>query len=52
MDSGLLGFVQDYSYLAVFVLVFLQEIGIQNSVPNELILIFAGALTSIGGLSV
>lgn len=52
MDSGLLGFVNDYGYLAVFILVFLQEIGIPNPVPNELVLLFAGALTSIGGLSV
>jgi membrane protein DedA with SNARE-associated domain len=52
MDSGLLGFVNDYGYLAVFLLVFLQEIGIPNPVPNELVLLFAGALTSVGGLSV
>ena len=50
--TGLLGFVSDYGYLAVFLLVFLQEIGVPNPVPNELILLFAGALTSIGGLSV
>jgi membrane protein DedA with SNARE-associated domain len=52
MDSGLLSFVSDYGYVAVFLLVFLQEMGIPNPVPNELILLFAGALTSIGGLSV
>lgn len=50
--TGLLGYVQDYGYLAVFLMVFLQEIGVPNPVPNELILLFAGALTSIGGLSV
>ena len=49
--NSLLTFVQDYGYWAVFVLVFLQEIGIPSPVPNELILIFAGALTSIGGLN-
>ncbi len=49
--TGLLGFVNDYGYWAVFILVFLQEIGIPNPVPNELILLFAGALTVIGGLS-
>ncbi len=47
----MLGFVGDYGYWAVFILVFLQELGIPNPVPNELILIFAGALTSIGGLN-
>lgn len=44
-----LNFVNEYGYLAVFLLVFLQEIGIPT-VPNELVLIFAGALTTIGQL--
>lgn len=52
MDSGLLSFVSDYGYLAVFLLVFLQEIGVPNPVPNELVLLFAGALTTMGGLSI
>lgn len=47
--SGFFGFVTEYGYLAVFLLVFLQELGIPT-VPNELILIFAGALTTIGKL--
>lgn len=51
MSSGLLGFVNHYGYLAIFLLVFLQEIGIPNPVPNELVLLFAGALTVIGGLN-
>lgn len=49
--ASLLNFVHDYGYWAVFILVFLQEIGVPNPVPNELILLFAGALTSIGGLN-
>ncbi len=49
--TGILGLVNHYGYLAIFLLVFLQEIGIPNIVPNELILLFAGALTVIGGLS-
>ena len=49
MEGGFLGFISEYGYLAVFLLVFLQEIGIPT-VPNELVLIFAGALTTIGGL--
>ncbi len=49
IDGGFLGFISEYGYLAVFLLVFLQEIGIPT-VPNELVLIFAGALTTIGGL--
>lgn len=44
--------MEQYGYLAVFLLVFLQEMGVPNPVPNELVLLFAGALTSIGGLNV
>jgi membrane protein DedA with SNARE-associated domain len=47
----LLSIVNDYGYLAVFTLVFLQELGIPNPVPNELVLLFAGALTTIGDLN-
>lgn len=49
--GNLLEFVQNYGYWAVFILVFLQEIGVPNPVPNELILLFGGALTSIGDLN-
>ncbi|MBI2024975.1 MAG: DedA family protein [Candidatus Harrisonbacteria bacterium] len=48
-DGGLLGFVNEYGYLAIFLLVFLQELGVP--LPNELVLIFAGALTEIGDLN-
>ncbi len=51
MTTGLLGFVNHYGYFAIFLLVFLQEIGVPNPVPNELVLLFAGALTVIGGLN-
>lgn len=51
MESGLIGFINEYGYLAVFLLVFLQELGVPNPVPNELVLIFGGALTAIGGLN-
>ena len=47
----LLSIVNDYGYLAVFALVFLQELGVPNPVPNELVLLFAGALTTIGELN-
>ncbi len=50
MDA-LLGFVNEYGYWAIFLLVFLQEIGVPNPVPNELVLLFAGALTVIGSLN-
>lgn len=43
-------FISEHGYLAVFLLVMLQEMGIPNPVPTELIIIFAGYLTSIGTL--
>jgi len=48
---GVLAFINNYGYAAVFILVFLQEIGIPNPVPNELVLLFAGALSTIGDLN-
>ena len=44
MPSDLAAFITNYGYLAIFSLVFLQEIGIPNPVPNELVLMFAGYL--------
>jgi len=37
--------------MAIFALVFLQEIGIPTLVPNELVLVFSGYLTVDGTLS-
>jgi membrane protein DedA with SNARE-associated domain len=48
--GGFLGFITHYGYAAVFLLVFIQEVGIPT-IPNELVLIFAGALTTIGHLN-
>ncbi len=48
--GGFLSFITDHGYAAVFLLVFIQEIGIPT-IPNELVLIFAGALTTIGHLN-
>lgn len=47
--AGFLGCINEHGYLAVFLLVFIQELGIPT-IPNELVLIFAGALTTIGQL--
>ncbi len=44
-------FVSHYGYLAIFLLVFLQEIGIPNPVTNELVLMFGGYLSYFGSLS-
>ena len=44
-------YIIHYGYAAVFSLVFLQEIGVPNPVPNEVILIFSGYLASTSVLS-
>jgi membrane protein DedA with SNARE-associated domain len=51
MPPELALFIGKYGYLAVFGLVFLQEIGFPNPVPNELVLLFSGYLVSIGTFS-
>ena len=54
MPTDLIAYITHYAYLAIFSLVFLQELGVPNPVPNELILLFAGYLAysrtlSLGG---
>lgn len=51
MNPELTVFLEHYGYLAVFVLVFLPEIGIPNPVPIELILLFIGFLAFSGVLN-
>lgn len=50
MSPTLSAYIIKYGYMAIFSLVFLQEIGIPNPMPNELVLLFAGYLTSTGEL--
>jgi membrane protein DedA with SNARE-associated domain len=49
MPEEVVYWVTQYGYLAIFVMVFLQEIGVPNPFPNELLLIFSGYL-SVKGL--
>jgi len=51
MPPELSDYIIKYGYLTIFSLVFLQEIGVPNPVPNELILLFSGYLASLGKLS-
>jgi membrane protein DedA with SNARE-associated domain len=46
MPPELTSYITQYGYVAIFVLVFIQELGFPNPVPNELILMFAGYLAS------
>jgi membrane protein DedA with SNARE-associated domain len=41
-------FITRYGYVAIFILVFLQEIGMPNPIPNELVLMFSGYLSFKG----
>lgn len=48
MPPEAIAFIMHYGYLAVFLIVFSQEVGIPNPIPNELVLMFTGYLTFKG----
>jgi membrane protein DedA with SNARE-associated domain len=48
MPEEVVYYVTRYGYLAIFILVFLQEIGLPNPFPNELLLLFSGYLSFKG----
>jgi membrane protein DedA with SNARE-associated domain len=48
MPDELVIYILKYGYLAIFVLVFSQEIGLPNPIPNELVLLFSGYLIFMG----
>jgi membrane protein DedA with SNARE-associated domain len=48
MPEELVYYVTRYGYIAILILVFLQEIGMPNPFPNELLLIFSGYLSFKG----
>jgi membrane protein DedA with SNARE-associated domain len=50
MSPTLSAYILKYGYIAIFSLVFLQEIGVPNPVPNEVVLLFSGYLSSVGKL--
>lgn len=41
----------EYGYLAILVLIFLQEVGFPSPVPNEFVLLFSGYMSFMGYLS-
>jgi len=45
MSNEAIQYINHYGYTAIFILIFLQEIGVPNPVPNELVLLFSGYLT-------
>lgn len=48
MPEEVVYYVTRYGYLAIFILVFLQEIGMPNPFPNEILLMFSGYLSFKG----
>jgi membrane protein DedA with SNARE-associated domain len=48
MADEIILYITKYGYLAIFILVFLQETGMPNPFPNELLLIFSGYLSFKG----
>jgi membrane protein DedA with SNARE-associated domain len=48
MPEELILNITQYGYLAIFLLVFLQEVGMPSPIPNELLLLFCGYLAYTG----
>lgn len=51
MPEEVIDLISKYGYLAIFILVFLQETGMPNPLPNELLLMFTGYLSFKGFLN-
>ncbi len=51
MSSELALYITRYGYLAIFLLVLLQELGVPNPVTNEFVLLFSGYLAFSGVLN-
>jgi membrane protein DedA with SNARE-associated domain len=51
MSEQILHYIAHYGYLAILALVFLQEVGIPNPIPNEFLLLFSGYLSYTGVLN-
>ena len=50
MTADLIAYILHHGYLAIFFLVFLQEIGVPNPVPNDFVLLYSGYLAYTGTL--
>jgi membrane protein DedA with SNARE-associated domain len=48
VSSEIALYITKYGYLAIFLLVFLQELGVPNPVTNEFVLLFSGYLAFSG----
>lgn len=45
MSPEIIHYITKYGYAAIFALIFLQEVGVPDPVPNELVLMFSGYLS-------
>lgn len=50
MAPELAHYIREYGYVSIFLLIFLQEIGVPNPVTNEFVLLFSGYLAFAGVL--
>lgn len=50
MPTELISTISQYGYLAIFLFIFLQEIGFPSPIPNEMVLLFSGYLAFMGVL--
>jgi membrane protein DedA with SNARE-associated domain len=48
MSEEVVSYITEYGYIAIFILVFLQEIGIPIPIPSEIALLFSGYLSFKG----
>lgn len=48
MQNEILQAISTYGYLSVFLLIFLQEVGLPNPIPNEFVLLLCGSLCFTG----
>ena len=51
MPTELISYIAQYGYFAVFLFVFLQEVGMPSPLPNEFLLLFCGYLSFTGILN-
>jgi membrane protein DedA with SNARE-associated domain len=51
MSPSIIHFIAQYSYLAVFLIIIAQELGVPIPFPNELVLMFCGYLAFSGKLN-
>jgi membrane protein DedA with SNARE-associated domain len=52
MPPEFINYINQYGYLAIFVLILIQEVGIPTPIPNELLMLFSGYLAYTGALKI